>query len=378
MVEHSAFVSRHPVKKLIAILLLVAFFLPNCCFASYDYTYGLLDHPEGSTDYSLMVSVTSSLYDYYCGKDHNLYFYNFTKFVTPSPLEPIADSLWSIYSDDEDFANGVLMIVHQIPYEESGPQKYPVETIVENEGDCDLFSFVAASIMISGGLDVVLLYYETETHMNIGVNLSHEPEDARSTVYYYSHDGKRYYVAECTGGDWRNGWRVGESPETLRGVPARIITLENCEKSSPGQVSSSLEVLTSSSLFLAFSSTFVTTGSAVTISGSISPALSGKNVTLFVSLIGSQLDVLATVVTDSEGRFLYTWRPSSTGTYSIRASWFGDASYAGAESSTYRILVIPLEWLMMGIIVIVSLVVLLIVTLATRGKAPEEPQVFED
>jgi len=222
------------------------------------------------------------------------------------------------------------------------------------------------------------LYYETETHMNIGVNLSHEPEDARSTVYYYSHDGKRYYVAECTGGDWRNGWRVGESPETLRGAPTRIITLENCEKSSPGQVSSSLEVLTSSSLFLAFSSTFVTTGSAVTISGSISPALSGKNVTLFVSSIGSQLDVLATVVTDSEGRFLYTWRPSSTGTYSIRASWFGDASYAGAESSTYRILVIPLEWLMMGIIVIVSLVVLLIVTLATRGKAPEEPQVFED
>ncbi len=366
-------------KKFIVALLLVAFFLPNCCFAAnYNYTYGLLDHPGGSTDYSLMVSVTPSLYDYYRSKDHNLYLYDFAKFVTPNPLEPIADSLWSIYSDEEDFANGVLMIVHQIPYEESGPQKYPVETIVENEGDCDLFSFVAASIMMSGGLDVVLLFYETQSHMNIGVNLSHEPEDVRSTVYYYGHNGKRYYVAECTGGNWTDGWRVGESPETLIGVSARIITLEGYEKSSPGQVSSSYGVLAPSSLSLAFSSRFMTAGSAVTISGSISPALSGRNVTLFVSSISSPLYVLATVVTDYEGRFSYTWRPSSAGTYSIRASWFGDANYAGAESSMYRLIVVPLEWLMMGVTVIVSLVVLLVVILATRGKPPEEPQAFED
>jgi hypothetical protein len=367
------------VKKFIVILLLVAFFLPNCCFAAnYDYTYGLLDHAGGSTDYELAVSVTSSLYDYYRSKDHNLYLYDFAKFVTPSPLEPIADSLWSIYSDEEDFANGVLMIVHQIPYEESGPQKYPVETIVENEGDCDLFSFVAASIMMAGGLDVVLLFYETQSHMCVGVNLSHEPDDARSTVFYYSYSGKRYYVAECTGDDWKNGWRVGESPEMLSGVSARIITLEGYEKSSPGQVSSSYGILAPSSLSLAFSSRFVIAKSDVTMNGFISPALPGKNVTLYVSSIGSPLSVLVTVVTDSDGCFSYTWRPSSAGTFLIRASWSGDADYAGAESSMHRLVVVPLEWLMMGVMVIVSLSVLLVVTLAMRGKPPEEPQVFEE
>ena len=379
MVKHLALISRHPVKKFIVILLLVAFFLPNCCFAAnYDYTYGLLDNAGGSTDYELAVSVTSSLYDYYRSKDHNLHLYDFAKFVTPSPLEPIADSLWSIYRDEEDFANGVLMIVHQIPYEESGPQKYPVETIVENEGDCDLFSFVAASIMMAGGLDVVLLFYETQSHMCVGVNLSHEPEDARSTVYYYNYNRKPYYVAECTGDDWKNGWRVGESPEMLMGVSARIITLEGYEKSSPGQVSSSYGVLAPSSLSLAFSSRFVIAKSAITISGSISPALSAKNVTLYVSSIGSPLSVLVTVVTDSDGRFSYTWRPSSAGTFLIRASWSGDADYAGAESSMHRLVVVPLEWLMMGVMVIVSLSVLLVVTLAMRGKPPEEPQVFEE
>ncbi len=232
--------------------------------------------------------------------------------------------------------------------------------------------------MMAGGLDVVLLFYETQSHMCVGVNLSHEPEDARSTVYYYNYNGKRYYVAECTGDDWKNGWRVGESPEMLRGVSARIITLEGYEKSSPGQVSSSYGVLAPSSLFLAFSSRFVIGKSAVTMSGSISPALSGKNVTLYVSSIGSPLSVLVTVVTDSDGRFSYTWRPSSAGTFLIRASWSGDADYAGAESSMHRLIVVPLEWLMMGVMVIASLAVLLVVTLATRGKPPQEPQVFEE
>ena len=364
---------------MITIFLLAAFFLPNSCFAvNYDHTYGLLDHPDGSTNYRLTVSVTPSLYDYYRSKDHNVYSYGLAKFVTPSPLEPIADDLWSIYSDDEDFANGVLMIVHQIPYVESGPQKYPVETIVENEGDCDLFSFIAASIMKAGGLDVVLLLYETQSHMNVGVNLSHEPDDARSTVYYYSHDGKRYYVAECTGGDWRNGWRVGESPDTLKGVSARIITLEGYEQSSPGQVSSSYGVLAASSLSLTVSSKFVIARNIVTVGGSISPVLPGKNVTIYLSSGGSRWSVLMTVVTDSNGRYSYRWSPSSFGIYSIRASWSGDSDYAGADSNVFTLSVIPVEWILMGVMVIVLAGVLLVVFIATREKPPEEIEILAD
>ena len=380
MVKHLAPITRHPWKKIIiTLLLLAAFFSPSCCFAAnYDYTYELLNHPGGSTNYRLTVSVTSSLYGYYRSKDHNLHVYDFAKFVTPYPLKPIADDLWSIYGDNEDFANGVLMIAHQIPYVESGPQKYPVETIVENEGDCDLFSFIAASIMKAGGLDVVLLLYQTQNHMNVGVYLSEEPNYARSAVYYYTHDGKRYYVAECTGDDWRHGWRVGECPDLLQEASARIITLEDCEQSSPGQVSSSYGALGASSLSLAVSTRFVITRSAVTISGSISPALSGKNITLYVSSSGSPLSMLVTVVTDSDGRYSYTWRPSSAGIYSIRASWSGDADYAGADSGICTLIGVPLEWLMMGLTVIVLLIVLLVVTLATRRKPPEELEAFEE
>ncbi len=366
-------------KFVVVFFLLMIFLLPNGCLAAnYDYTYELLDSPGGSTVYRLTVSVTSSLYEYYSSKDHNIIGVDdLAKFVTPTTLKPIADDLWSIHSDDEDFANGALMIVHQIPYEESAPQKYPVETIVENEGDCDLFSFIAASIMMAGGLDVVLLLYETQNHMTVGVSLSHEPYDARSDVYYYSYEGKQYYVGECTGGDWRNGWRVGELPDMLNGAPARVIPLEDSEQSLPGQVFSSFMVTTPSSLYLTLSAGFVFTGSAVTISGSISPALSSKNVTLYVSSNGSPFRVLATVTTGSNGKYLYMWQSPSGGTYSVVAGWSGDDVYTGADSSIQTLIVIPLEWVMMGGMVIFSLAILLVVTLAMRTKPLEEPEVAD-
>jgi hypothetical protein len=85
-------------------------------------------------------------------------------------LKPVADSLSELYTDDEDFANGALMIVHQIPYEETTPAKYPLETMADDKGDCDLFACIAASIMKAGGLNVVLLHYKEEEHMNLGSN----------------------------------------------------------------------------------------------------------------------------------------------------------------------------------------------------------------
>jgi hypothetical protein len=115
-----------------------------------DHTlaYQLLNKPGGNSIYELNVVVPQHLHDYYTDKSHRLTSRSvFSKFVTPYTLKPVADKLWEIYDNEEDFANGVLMIVHQIEYVETIPQKYPVETMVEQQGDCDLFSFIAASII---------------------------------------------------------------------------------------------------------------------------------------------------------------------------------------------------------------------------------------
>jgi hypothetical protein len=371
--------SRHQKILITSFFISLLLLLSNSCLAAtHKYSYELLDREDGSTTYRLTVSVTETLYEYYSSQDHNLRSYDFSKFVTPDALKPVADDLWSIYSNEEDFANGVLMILHQIPYVESDPQKYPVETIVENEGDCDLFSIVAAAIMKAGGLDVVLLLLEYQDHMLVGVHLPESPKDARSQVYLYKHEGKKYYVAETTGGKWENGWRVGECPEILRRSAAKIIPLTNYERTSPGQVSSSYTIPDSSSIYMSLSTNFAVSQNDVEISGSLSPSLAGETVTLYVSSLGSPLVMLATVVTDSNGQYSHIWHSPPGGIYSVRANWSGDEDYSGADSTTFRLVVIPSELVMVGVILVFFLVILLVVTLATRGKTSEKQENFEE
>ncbi len=228
--------------------------------------------------------------------------------------------------------------------------------------------------MMAGGLDVVLFYYEAEKHMNVGVCLSHTPNDVRSEVYYLNYNGKAYYVAETTGGSWEEGWRVGECPDELREASAQIITLENAEQSSPGQVSSSYSILTSSSILLALSSSYIIRGGTVTVSGQIEPAIPAIIVTIYMRRGGSQWSVLGTALTDSDGRFSFLWNPEIASTYYILASWSGDSDYAGADSDICSCLVMPVDWmflLIMSIILASIILVVVIIAKSKRGRIPE-------
>ncbi len=359
----------------IAFLILSSASLPLCRAENYSLSYQLLDHPGGSTYYRLNVAISQSLYEYYQSQSHRLNTDDdFAKFVTPYALEPVAESLWQIYTDDEDFANGVLMIVHQIPYVETLPVKYPVETIVENKGDCDLFSYIAAAILKAGGLDVVLLYYKSEAHMNIGVSLSHEPYDARDKVYYVTNDNNvKYYVAECTGGNWQIGWRVGECPDDLKQAlkTVKVISLENTEQVAPGQVSASYQTLTASSLSLTVSSIFLIQGGTITISGQLSPQLQNETVLIYLQENNSPWTILQTLTTDSEGRFTYVWKVETTGICYVRASWSGNEEYAGADSPIYAVTIVSMLFILLLTIVIAVICIGTVIALMTRQTQPQ-------
>jgi hypothetical protein len=134
----------------IAIILVSAVPFGRAQEQTQDYTssFLLLNHPDGDTTYELNIKIPQALYEYYLSKSHALFSEaDFAKFVTPYALKPIADSLWQIYNNTEDFTNGVLMLVHQITYQEVKPGRYPVETLVAGNGDCDLFAYIAASIL---------------------------------------------------------------------------------------------------------------------------------------------------------------------------------------------------------------------------------------
>jgi hypothetical protein len=360
-------------KKQILIIT-VAFLLsimPFCNVASaadYEEAFQLVNHPGGLVSYSLTISIPSSLYNYYVGQNHDVYsLADYAKFVTPYAVKPIADALLTIYSNDEVFTDAVLSMVQQIPYQVS-PAVYPVETLELNYGDCASFSFLAASIMKAGGLNVVLLEYPSLQHMNIGVNLPDPPTYARSTVTWVDYNNTRYYIAETTGDNFPNGWRVGECPSELSQATPTVITLENSDQYSPGQVSASFQQLNPSQVSISVSSCFVMENSLVTIGGIVSPSSSG-NVSIYASSIFGSWQVLATVAVGKNGSYSCQWTPESGGIFYLEAGYSGDQNYAGADSTTATLYIIPLYAVLAAVLGFLLLMLILVFWLINRRSA---------
>jgi hypothetical protein len=298
----------------------------------------------------LYISITPSLYNYYGNSSHTVNEdSDYAKFITPQVVAPIAESIQKatdkLPHNDEQFADAVLMMVHQIPYVITDP-KYPVETLKDNSGDCVELSFLAASIMKAGGLDVILIHYKgiNPEHMNVGVYLPNKPvyHTLTSPLTSFEYDNKTYWTAEATPA---GNWRVGDQSEALAGTSAVITPVGNAEQSPPAQVSSSLNIpLLQSKITLNLSEQPVkmtdNNTRSLTISGSISPANSGQNVTIYVSDNKGALNHF-TALTDDAGNYMSTWNFTATGTNYITASWGGDLNYYGADSETLTVFVGP-------------------------------------
>jgi hypothetical protein len=367
--------------KIITILVILLFLVSTLrvSFAqNHTISYQLLDKQGENAGYTLNIVVPENLRQYYEEKNHQLYtLKDFTKFVTPYALQPIANCLKQIYPDEEDFVNGALMIVHQMNYVETQQGKYPAETLVDNQGDCDIFSYVAASIIKAIGIDVVLLDYEDKNHMNIGVHLDNPPEDARNEVYKIAYNDVDYYIAECTGGNWTRGWRVGECPDIVKDAEAQVLTLENAEEIAPGQVSASFKTLETSNISLEVWPPVTIADGTITFRGSLFPTMSNENVTIYLGLSGYPWAILSIVPTKSDGSFEYTWKAATAGIYAVRVSWVGDTTYAGTTSETASTAVIPFVLVALIAVAVIAIIVAAIAVVALKHKKPTDSSLRE-
>ncbi|MCX8153064.1 MAG: hypothetical protein N3E52_01360, partial [Candidatus Bathyarchaeota archaeon] len=304
---------------------------------NFQFQYGL-------SRQKLYLSVPPSLYEYYDAKTPKITSdMDYAELVTPEIFKQVAERLRSVTANsrrsDEEFANAVLMLVHQIPYA-SGEVKYPVETLVENAGKCDTLSLLAASIMKAGGLDVVLLYFKQAHHINVGVYLPYTPI---GTWWWlpakgYEFNSRKYWIAECTAA---MEWKVGDVPPALAEEQPWIIPLENSGHESPAQISASW----GSPLPLAYIT--INLSSAVEIrlderrlivSGAIAPAQASETVVLYVSRNGIDFEVYRTK-TDSCGGYSFCWDITAAGTYYVRANWQGNGKYASADSDVLTVFI---------------------------------------
>jgi len=298
----------------------------------------------------LYISIPPSVYDYYGNLTHEINNdADYAKLITPQAVEAIAESLLNktsyLPNHDEQFADAVLSLVHEIPYKVTDA-KYPVETLVQNSADCVGLSILAASIMKAGGLDVVLIHYVgiDPGHMNVGVYLPYTPayHTLLMTPTSFQYNNKTYWTAEATA---KMDWKVGDQSDSVANAQAEIIPLGNtADDSSLARVSARLDYpLVSSSISLNLSQQPLinqNNSRALLISGLLSPPQPDKNITFYIYHNGACIDCSGNF-TDCDGRFLWLWNFTQTGTYYVTASWCGDSKYVGADSETLTVFVGP-------------------------------------
>jgi hypothetical protein len=150
-------------------------------------------------------------------------------------------------------------------------------------------------------LTVYLPEGQTSTDVQV-MGLKKGYENATNTVHVEA--GKKYTLGfQLAPKDWG----------TLKG---RIVAMIS---KSPAQ------------LTLSLSSSSVPIGTAVTISGALNPAGTGK-VSIYTSFGGSAFAKVAEVDL-SDGAYSYSLTPTEIGTYAVIADWPGDDTYAAASSS---------------------------------------------
>ena len=122
--------------------------------------------------------------------------------------------------------NLVIALVQSIPYvgESCEYPRYPLEMLIDQQGDCEDAAILTAALVKQMGFDVVLLAYLEERHMAVGIRvLPPQHEDLQA----YEWNGNLYFYLEPT----NPGWGIGQIPPTYRSQPA-IIGLQPAYASS--------------------------------------------------------------------------------------------------------------------------------------------------
>ncbi len=179
-------------------------------------------YPSYGADYSLNLQISYYDYNYFNVKRR---VYDYTVYATDDAdvtgLSTLAYTLKSIaedngYTSAYDIAGFISAFVQSIQYMDDMAAKgiaeypkYPIETLFEQNGDCEDKAALLAKLLKLLGYGSVLLV--SRDHMAVGLQTSGNGN--------LSYDGANYYYIETT----EPGWRVGEVPGDMLGVGMEVL-----------------------------------------------------------------------------------------------------------------------------------------------------------
>ncbi len=118
-----------------------------------------------------------------------------------------------------DRLNLVLALVQSLPYEEEACEypRYPLETLIDQRGDCEDAAILAVALVREMGFSAVLLAFLDELHVGVGIRVL-PPRYPELQAYEWA--GDLYYYLEPTS----PGWEVGQLPPAFQSQPV-VITI---------------------------------------------------------------------------------------------------------------------------------------------------------
>ena len=166
--------------------------------------------------YEISLSIPESQYEYYKGLERT-HQSDYSIYVTHPYDDEFINTIIRKFNlialeknlTEEEKINLVISFVQSLPYTVDSVTnsfdeypRYPLETLVDNGGDCEDTSILTASLLKSMNYDVILI--NPPEHVAVGVNI-----DAYGS--YWTYEGEKYYYLETTG----EGWRIGDFPDDL-------------------------------------------------------------------------------------------------------------------------------------------------------------------
>ncbi len=197
----------------------------------------------------------------------------------------------------------------EVPSDTTAPIIGNVE-VNPSSGSAGTVFIISANVNDPSGVKTVIGYIQNPDGMNIAtLTLT---EDDNNGIY----TGLWYGTGASIGTYWID-----------------IVATDNYDNSIEGNNLVSCAVSKSTTMILcSVSSSSLTIGIPITISGSITPALGGKIVTL--TYMKPDGFTFTRTVTTNNGEYSDTYTPDMLGSWRVSASWVGDATHEGASSSS--------------------------------------------
>jgi hypothetical protein len=181
---------------------------------TYHWTYGRYNP-------TYTIRIPKPLYNYYRQQPHDR---NYAKYAISDDDRKVLDRIITSFqehsSSKTDAAYDVVAFVQSLPYFSDDIStgydeypRYPIETLVDNGGDCEDTAILTAALLKEMNYDVVMI--SPPGHMAIGITCS----DCSGTFYTYNH--KKYFYLETTG----NNWKVGQIPLKYENSKVKVYPL---------------------------------------------------------------------------------------------------------------------------------------------------------